>query len=266
MMMLIVYVESVCARPGRKKETESIGWIPDGKSFVIWNTQHFTTTWLAMFFGQLKFSSFTRKLYRWGFRQVKLRLSIKDDQSNRIMCFGNENFQRDDLSLLSKMSSVTAEKCRGQKFIGFSKKSGETHPSKMGKANSHGCTQTECSVTLTTSQQAIVQHYQLIEPEFDIRSAMPKQASISIAGQSMPKQSAVGGMEGDRNIVTPWTSSSMSVPPLPLHLLSDALHHPQLVKHSVRANRSKRDAPTYEEQLVAQAIMLYQLQHNFAAG
>lgn len=84
-------------------EKYSIAWIPDGKSFVIRNPDVFTRQVLPKFFKATKFQSFTRKLYRWGFRQVNRGIGPDDP-----IIFGNEYFQRDDEELMVKMRSVTA--------------------------------------------------------------------------------------------------------------------------------------------------------------
>lgn len=47
-----------------------ITWLPHGRSFLIHDVYKFTDTVLPKYFKGTKFSSFTRKLYRWGFRQV----------------------------------------------------------------------------------------------------------------------------------------------------------------------------------------------------
>jgi hypothetical protein len=61
---------------------------------------------LPMFFRQSKFPSFTRKLYRWGFRQVSV---VRHSSTNRRdMIFGHEFFQRDNKALMGRMRSVTA--------------------------------------------------------------------------------------------------------------------------------------------------------------
>jgi hypothetical protein len=51
-----------------------------------------------------KFSSFTRKLYRWGFRQVNRGVGPDDP-----LIFGNENFQRDNAELMANMRSTTSK-------------------------------------------------------------------------------------------------------------------------------------------------------------
>lgn len=49
---------------------DCITWLPHGRSFVISSPERFTDTVLPRYFKECKFSSFTRKLYRWGFRQI----------------------------------------------------------------------------------------------------------------------------------------------------------------------------------------------------
>lgn len=83
--------------------TFCIAWLPDGKSFVIRNPDEFTRTVLPHYFKATKFSSYTRKLYRWGFRQVNRGIGPDDP-----IIFGNEYFQRDNAELMVKMRSITA--------------------------------------------------------------------------------------------------------------------------------------------------------------
>lgn len=84
-------------------ETFCIAWLPDGKSFVIRNPDEFTRNVLPNYFKATKFSSYTRKLYRWGFRQVNRGIGPDDP-----IIFGNEYFQRDNVELMVKMRSITA--------------------------------------------------------------------------------------------------------------------------------------------------------------
>ena len=53
-----------------------ISWLDDGKSFIILNQDAFTRCVLPSEFKTAKYESFTRKLYRWGFRRVAS--SMKD--------------------------------------------------------------------------------------------------------------------------------------------------------------------------------------------
>ena len=50
--------------------TDSICWLPHGRSFLVVNPTKFTHEVQPEYFGACKFASFTRKLYRWGFRQI----------------------------------------------------------------------------------------------------------------------------------------------------------------------------------------------------
>lgn len=80
-----------------------VGWVDDGKSFIIRKPDEFTRNVVPKFFKPTKFSSFTRKLYRWGFRQINRGIGPDDP-----IIFGNEFFQRDSAELIAKMRSITA--------------------------------------------------------------------------------------------------------------------------------------------------------------
>jgi HSF-type DNA-binding len=84
-------------------ENYCAAWLPDGKSFVVRNPDDFTRQVVPQFFKATKFSSFTRKLYRWGFRQINRGIGPDDP-----VIFGNEFFDRDNEALMSRMRSVTA--------------------------------------------------------------------------------------------------------------------------------------------------------------
>jgi len=90
-------------------ETFCIAWLEDGKSFVIRDPEEFTNSVVPKFFKATKFTSFTRKLYRWGFRQVNRGIGPDDP-----IIFGNDFFQRDNADLMAKMRSVTAAAIRKQ--------------------------------------------------------------------------------------------------------------------------------------------------------
>ena len=72
----------------------SIQWCSDGKAFEISNPRKFAANILPVYFKNSKYTSFTRKLYRWGFQ-------MKDLQHKN--SFYNKNFLRDREDLLSKM-------------------------------------------------------------------------------------------------------------------------------------------------------------------
>ena len=102
-MKLMIYAEE----QGQDDDSFCVAWLPDGKSFVIRQPDEFTRQVLPKFFKATKFSSFTRKLYRWGFRQVNRGIGPDDP-----IIFGNENFQRDYAEDMTKMRSITAASSR----------------------------------------------------------------------------------------------------------------------------------------------------------
>ena len=112
-MLTLTHVDRERSKSDIPESGESIGWVLDGTAFVVQNIDQLCATWLPLFFGQSKFSSFTRKLYRWGFRKVNVA-SIPNGSSYQesALFFGNENFLRSDKSQLSLMKSVTAAKTR----------------------------------------------------------------------------------------------------------------------------------------------------------
>ena len=78
-------------------------WLPEGKSFVVRNPDEFARQVVPKFFKATKFSSFTRKLYRWGFRQINRGIGPDDP-----VIFGNDFFERDNEALMTQMRSITA--------------------------------------------------------------------------------------------------------------------------------------------------------------
>uniref|UniRef100_A0A7S2MZV7 HSF-type DNA-binding domain-containing protein n=1 Tax=Helicotheca tamesis TaxID=374047 RepID=A0A7S2MZV7_9STRA len=76
--------------------SDIIVWLPHGKSFAIVSPREFVSEILPNFFKRAKYSSFTRKLHRWGFQR---RLRGEEAGS-----YYHKLFQRDDEELCLKMS------------------------------------------------------------------------------------------------------------------------------------------------------------------
>mmetsp|Transcript_30479 Transcript_30479/g.43222 ORF Transcript_30479/g.43222 Transcript_30479/m.43222 type:complete len:432 (+) Transcript_30479:262-1557(+) len=76
--------------------SDVITWMPHGKSFMICQPKVFVLDILPTHFKQAKYSSFTRKLHRWGF-QRHLR-------GNEAGAYFHNLFQRGRLDLVEKMS------------------------------------------------------------------------------------------------------------------------------------------------------------------
>ncbi len=90
-------------------------WTPDGKAIVVRDTRYLINKLLplANSSGQAKFSSFVRRLYRWGFRQASGTHCDRNDlhsyQENiKEKVFCHPLFQRDNKPLIEGMKSITA--------------------------------------------------------------------------------------------------------------------------------------------------------------
>ena len=111
-MLMLIHIDQLFAQSGKRDQEAPIGWTLDGRAFVIKSKDELVQTWLPQFFRHGKFQSFTRKLYRWGFRQVNLPRDIS--QEKRELVFANPHFQREKRSLMAHMKSVTAAGVRRQ--------------------------------------------------------------------------------------------------------------------------------------------------------
>jgi hypothetical protein len=113
-MLLLTFVEREISKRTGIPEKACISWTRDGKAFIIRNREELVNNYVPRIFHihKAKFASFTRKLYRWGFRQVILR--AKDDRrtTENDKIFVHEDFQRDNKQLLANMKSITAEGTR----------------------------------------------------------------------------------------------------------------------------------------------------------
>lgn len=80
-----------------------LSWTHDGKAFVILDPEKFQNEVLPYYFGLLKFSSFLRNLYRWGFTRSKYH------GSQACPAFSNPDFVRGYgtgcISMMSKFES-----------------------------------------------------------------------------------------------------------------------------------------------------------------
>ena len=84
-----------------------IAWRPNGKSFTIMRPEKFEKVVMPRFFAKGKYSSFVRKLNRWGFRQVVGR------SSPDVGAFQHELFNRDQPELALSMKTMKTGSVRG---------------------------------------------------------------------------------------------------------------------------------------------------------
>jgi hypothetical protein len=80
----------------RKEYADVIAWTPSGKAFNVINPKEFTAGILPTHFKSAKYSSFTRKLHRWGF--------IRHYRGEEAGAFHHKYFQKDRLELVEKMT------------------------------------------------------------------------------------------------------------------------------------------------------------------
>jgi hypothetical protein len=80
----------------RKEYADIIAWTPSGKAFNVINSKKFTAGILPTHFKGAKYSSFTRKLHRWGF--------VRHYRGEEAGAFHHKHFQKDRLELVEKMT------------------------------------------------------------------------------------------------------------------------------------------------------------------
>lgn len=79
--------------------TDIIAWLPHGQSFIIYKKKTFASIVLPIYFKASKFTSFTRKLNRWGFTRVT--------RGPEMGSYYHRSFSRDSPELCLRMSSNT---------------------------------------------------------------------------------------------------------------------------------------------------------------
>lgn len=79
-----------------ERYADVIGWLPHGKGFLIFKKKRFAVEVLPAYFKKSKFTSFTRKLNRWGFVRVT--------RGPETGAYYHDLFRKDDLRLCMQMS------------------------------------------------------------------------------------------------------------------------------------------------------------------
>ncbi len=109
-MFLLVQAEREASVRGRGVQEACIGWTLDGQAIAIRDKEELVSRLLPIAFCQkAKFTSFTRKLYRWGFRQLADK-EYKIKPKTAATVFWHPSFQRDNKPLVLNMKSTTAER------------------------------------------------------------------------------------------------------------------------------------------------------------
>lgn len=86
----------------KKGYEEIISWMPDGKSFLVYDKNELNKILSSCYFQSTKYDSFRRKLHRWGFRITKKGVNAG--------AYYHELFLRDDPSLCSKMKCAKKDR------------------------------------------------------------------------------------------------------------------------------------------------------------
>jgi hypothetical protein len=102
LLLLLEHAAREAVKSGGSAKTACLAWTPDGKGIILRTTQELQNKILPMASCGGKLLSFTRKLYRWGFRQARSKY-----EKQKIFC--HPLFQRDDRRLMVGMKSITAE-------------------------------------------------------------------------------------------------------------------------------------------------------------
>jgi hypothetical protein len=81
---------------GKEELSDIISWLPHGKGFFIYKKKRFALEVLPKYWKQAKFTSFTRKLNRWGYTRVT--------RGPETGAYYHKLFQRGNLRLCLQMS------------------------------------------------------------------------------------------------------------------------------------------------------------------
>ena len=114
-MLMLIYVERIFIRAGKSLKDAPIAWALGGRAVVIRDKDQLVKNWIPLFFPPAQFKSFSRKLYRWQFRQVNPPSRDDSQKLRGELVFSNSFFQRDQRELMVYMQSITAAGVRRQK-------------------------------------------------------------------------------------------------------------------------------------------------------
>ena len=91
------------------EDADTISWLPHGRSFIIYKKKKFAAQVLPKYFKATKFTSFTRKLNRWGF--------IRVTRGPEMGSYYHKLFLREEPSLCLRMSSHSSSKFQEQQQL-----------------------------------------------------------------------------------------------------------------------------------------------------
>lgn len=184
-----------------EEHVDIITWLPHGKAFIIYKKKKFAADVLPRYFKQSKFTSFTRKLNRWGFTRVT--------RGPETGAYYHKFFQRDEPRLCMQMSCQNVRLQNEQLALEQQALAATTSPSlnpfllggSMFPAGLTGSSMAALSSTLMQQQLQQLQIEQLqkqqqMQAAELVRRAMATQATAS-ATQAQLATLAAGGVMGN---------------------------------------------------------------------
>ena len=115
-----------------------VEWLPSGKSFVINKPKVFATDILPSKFKSAKYSSFTRKLHRWGF--------VRHFRGGDSGAFFHPDFQKGRLDLAESMTCCQQQKEAASKTA---------RKAKLHITKSQGCTDPSSGLSVSIRKSGI---------------------------------------------------------------------------------------------------------------
>ena len=171
-----------------------ITWLPHGKAFIIYKKKKFSAEVLPKYFKQSKFTSFTRKLNRWGFIRV-----TRGPESGS---YFHKFFVRDQSRLCLQMSCQTPRQHTESNMSTMVEPHMNTMSSMMPfgnpmLSNATSLMQMQFQWEQLQQQQHMQQQHQQLQNEL-IRRAMASQASAGATQAQL-----LGGIGGGGGVVNP---------------------------------------------------------------
>mmetsp|Transcript_17395 Transcript_17395/g.36445 ORF Transcript_17395/g.36445 Transcript_17395/m.36445 type:complete len:458 (+) Transcript_17395:74-1447(+) len=107
LMSLLDYAEKMKAESD-DPDNYCVTWLPNGDAFLIRDPKECADIIIPKFFKAAKFSSFARKLYRWGFHQIQREDADAAALPVGAIIFASVHFKRDARHEMANMRSITA--------------------------------------------------------------------------------------------------------------------------------------------------------------
>ena len=101
-----IFLQKLHSMINNESHTGCVDWMPDGKGFAVFLKQKFEANILPVYFGQAKYTSFTRRLKRWGFRRISHAGAYYHDRFQRDMAF-DIDFEEEHPTVMNSIPTKT---------------------------------------------------------------------------------------------------------------------------------------------------------------